>query len=341
MNKSNEFENRSIYLLKGIACIVVVFLHCPFPGILGDAIIYGVRFSVPVFFMTTGYYAYGKNRMWLIKQMKKVVLLIIQGEVFCGIVDLIIEVMQGHKEICNWLRELEIIKHPIKVLLFGSVCNGTLWYLYALFWTLVVLYFIEKYFTYYKFYYCLIPILMLVHIVGRAVLQNYGDINRTVFLFRSAALFGVPFVLFGHLIAEQENFLKKYIKEKESIIILIAGFGLEIVEFIFFHQYMDLHISTIVISFALFWWACMHSSEDYIPLLRIFGKKYSMWVYIVHGPFVKIVNEIIKNITIEKITLLCAWLKPIAVIAISLVLAVCIEWIKKNTENRFSKFETE
>ena len=42
-------ENKSINLLKGIACLIVVLLHCPFPGIVGDAIIYGIRFSVPIF----------------------------------------------------------------------------------------------------------------------------------------------------------------------------------------------------------------------------------------------------------------------------------------------------
>jgi len=42
-------KNEYLNVLKGIACIVVIFLHCPFPGIVGEGIIYGLRFSVPIF----------------------------------------------------------------------------------------------------------------------------------------------------------------------------------------------------------------------------------------------------------------------------------------------------
>ena len=48
--------------IKGIACIVVICLHCPLPGKIGEAVIYGIRFSVPLFFMITGYYCESKSR---------------------------------------------------------------------------------------------------------------------------------------------------------------------------------------------------------------------------------------------------------------------------------------
>ena len=322
-------ENKSINMLKGVACLIVVLLHCPFPGILGEAIIYGVRFSVPIFFMITGYYSYENNELWLIRQMKKTLALIIKGEVFCGIVIVIINMSRRQLEICDWIKNMEVVKHPIKTLCFGSVWNGTLWYLYALFWSLLILYLIEKYFTHKKFLYCLIPIMMLVHIVGRVIVQNFGDINKMIFLFRSAILFGIPFILFGRWIAEYENKLKKYIKENTCMVILMIGIGIEVVEFICWHQYMDLHFSTVVISFALFWWACIHPFEDYIPMLRIFGKKYSMWVYIVHFPCMLMINAIIDNISIEKMNMIYAYMRPIIVIIMSLGLAICIEYIKK------------
>ena len=332
MNKEYVLENKSINLLKGISCLIVVLLHCPFPGIIGEAIIYGVRFSVPIFFMITGYYSYEKSELWLIRQIKKTLALIIKGEVFCGLVRVIIDIGRNQMEIYDWIKNTEIIQHPIKTLFFGSVYNGTLWYLYALFWTVVSLYVIEKYFDYKYIMYGLIPVTLLVHIVGRAVIQNFNDINKIVFLFRSAVLFGVPFVLFGRWIAEYENTLKKYIRGNRCIIILMMGIGFEIAEFICWHQYMDLHFSTIIISFALFWWACIHPSEDYIPVLRIFGKKYSIWVYIVHFPCVLIINEIMTNITSKNRSLFCNWQKPIIVIIMSLILAVCIENLKKKRE---------
>lgn len=36
-------------MLKGIACIIVVFLHISFPGILDKIIGFELKFSVPIF----------------------------------------------------------------------------------------------------------------------------------------------------------------------------------------------------------------------------------------------------------------------------------------------------
>ena len=54
--------------LKGISCVFVVFLHCRFPGVIGNLIIYAFRFPVPIFFMITGYYSYEKDRTWIFKR---------------------------------------------------------------------------------------------------------------------------------------------------------------------------------------------------------------------------------------------------------------------------------
>ena len=326
-------ENKSINLLKGIACLIVVLLHCPFPGIVGDAIIYGIRFSVPIFFMITGYFSYEKNEFWMIRQIKKTLVLIVKGEIFCGIAFVIIKLIRGTFSVIDWIKSTEIIKHPIRILFLGSVWNGTLWYLYALLWTLVILYLIEKYFANMKFLYYYIPILMSIHIIGRVIVQNIGDINKMVFLFRSAILFGVPFVLFGRWIAEYEIILKTHLNAIRCILLFILGIVMEVAEFILYHQYMDLHFSTIIISFALFWWACIHPSEDYLPLLRVFGKRYSMWVYLMHVPCLLIIDAVTEDIDIGKMHLLWDWMKPIIVIMMSLGMSIGIERMEKRRKN--------
>ena len=82
--QSSSKENTGLNFLKGIACLIVILLHCPIPGLLGNAIIYGLRFSVPIFFMITGYFSYNKNRKWILKQIKKTLVLIFQGELISG-----------------------------------------------------------------------------------------------------------------------------------------------------------------------------------------------------------------------------------------------------------------
>ena len=49
-------RNKEIDIIKGIACICVVYIHCPFPGHLGNLISVINRFSVPFFFFISGFY---------------------------------------------------------------------------------------------------------------------------------------------------------------------------------------------------------------------------------------------------------------------------------------------
>ena len=53
-------KHDGINMLKGIACIIVVFLHVPFPGLLGKLISFELNFSVPIFFMISGFFAFKK-----------------------------------------------------------------------------------------------------------------------------------------------------------------------------------------------------------------------------------------------------------------------------------------
>lgn len=47
-----------LYYLKALACLTVVFIHFPLPGIYGKISQCIAQFSVPVFFMISGFFAY-------------------------------------------------------------------------------------------------------------------------------------------------------------------------------------------------------------------------------------------------------------------------------------------
>ena len=50
-------ENRLLNVLKGIACLLVVFIHVPFPGVFGRNIAKIGDVAVPFFFLISGWYA--------------------------------------------------------------------------------------------------------------------------------------------------------------------------------------------------------------------------------------------------------------------------------------------
>lgn len=70
--------NYCLDFVKGIACILVVFMHCEFPGILGTAVQAISRFCVPLFFMVSGYFCFNVNegsKSWLkIRHVAKITL---------------------------------------------------------------------------------------------------------------------------------------------------------------------------------------------------------------------------------------------------------------------------
>ena len=60
MDRQKE-TNVKLDLLKGCACIGVVFIHVSFPGTFGQIVNYISTFAVPVFYMIAGYFAWGKG----------------------------------------------------------------------------------------------------------------------------------------------------------------------------------------------------------------------------------------------------------------------------------------
>ena len=293
--QSSSKENTGLNFLKGIACLIVILLHCPIPGLLGNAIIYGLRFSVPIFFMITGYFSYNKNRKWILKQIKKTLVLILQGELISGSVLFLLFLLERKNfSWIDFISQSTILYQSIRTLFFGSIFNSTLWYLYALLWSFVILYLLNNLPTkIYNYFYFLIPMLLFIHIGGRLYIQNHSDINKYIFLFRSSLLFGIPFVYLGRLISQFKYIIKRFLTLKTTYCLLISGIAFQILEFIIWRQYMDLQFSTIVISLALFFLASEYWHPSSTSIITRLGRELSALMYILHAPIINIVNFIL------------------------------------------------
>lgn len=60
-------------LLKGFACIGVVFIHVSFPGVIGGIIKHASAYAVPIFFLIAGYYSFSKNLNTIKRKLIKIV----------------------------------------------------------------------------------------------------------------------------------------------------------------------------------------------------------------------------------------------------------------------------
>ncbi len=49
-------RNKTFDAFKGIACILIVFIHCAFPGTFGTTVQALSRWATPFFFVVSGYF---------------------------------------------------------------------------------------------------------------------------------------------------------------------------------------------------------------------------------------------------------------------------------------------
>ncbi len=201
-----------------------------------------------------------------------------------------------------------------------SVCNVL---------DLDILYFVRRIHILHKAY-ILIPVLLCVQIFGRAYVQNTYDINQYIFWFRNALTFGIPFTLLGMWIAEYEETLNRKISIKSNLIIILSGFGLIVIEFLTHGQYMDLHVSTVVISFGLFLLAARLRC-DVPKLFAIFlwiGSKWYMWIYLIQMFIINLMNVMAEKINIKE-NPVYRFMAPFAVCVLACACAEGIVRIKK------------
>ena len=68
-------KNYTLYFFEGLACLLVVLIHAPFPGTLGIIFSSAGRFAVPFFFMISGFslFDYLGTPLFCTKIKKKII----------------------------------------------------------------------------------------------------------------------------------------------------------------------------------------------------------------------------------------------------------------------------
>lgn len=327
-------RNWKFDFLKGISCIFVVFLHCRFPGVVGDIIIYSCRFPVPLFFMISGYYCYAKDSSWIKKKAFGILKMLLLTELFYGIWNCLRTFLSGGA-ITDYLKGLPVLIHPVRTLLCGTVFNGVLWYLYAAFWTYCILYVFSRTDKVKNAQYFLIPILLCLQIFGRFHWQNRYDIESDIYLFRNALLFGLPLTLFGSLIAKLEKYIKEWVTWWKSILIGFLGGLLMIAEYFISGQYMDFHLSTVFTSTGLFLLAMTYPLKEtgLLKCVSYIGHRLSMLIYLSQIFFSSVTNMIAEKYGLESDPIFL-WGNPILVCVCSGLFAFLFNSLREGIKDQ-------
>ncbi len=325
-------DNQTLDILKCVSCLIVVCLHCRFPGPAGDAVIYALRFSVPVFFMVSGYYCFQKSGEWILKHLRKILMLVAVTELTSGLVNTAVNYFAYSVSPKEYLTETLSGRSPLKQIFFGPLFNDSLWYLYAMFWTWCVLWLVKRK-KEISVLYCLIPVTLILHILGRYYCQNHYDIDETVFLFRSFLLFGLPFTLTGHFIAEYQSKILRRISCTHCLVMAALGHGLIVCEYFISGQYMDLHFSTVLISVSLFLYAVAKPDTAHFPVLQFIGRRLSGYIYYIHVNIFTVISAVASMSSAGQATLY-KWLEPVITMALSVFMAWGIYSLRRYRRGR-------
>ena len=192
--------NYCLDFIKGIACILVVFMHCEFPGILGTAVQTISRFCVPLFFMVSGYFCFNvseSSKSWLkIRHVAKITLF---ASLFYLAFVLLVELVSHNLEInVSWIKLLiwVMFNEPI-------VVAGQYWFLFALLYTYIFFFIARRYFDNMALYIWAALALIAYYIMAQgAHLAGYHIPN---FVYRNWLIEGFAYFMLGHFLHEYQD----------------------------------------------------------------------------------------------------------------------------------------
>lgn len=323
-------RNKCLNFFKGIACIMVVFIHFPFPGMIGNLIYNFAGFAVPLFFLISGYYSYNENRQIVAEKLRggrirHIGFLCISSMLIYLIYTLIsCYIKGGIKEITLWASQLDSVIKIIKPFFYGNwtilFSSGPLWFLWALLWTYVIFYFINK-FNLYSLAYGVLPVVFLFSFFCNSpfMAQRLYPIPTLNF-----ALYGLPYFLLGNWLAKHiRQILKLLTVITFSIGILIGTVSvlLDTVNVfpncIFNLGFRGVGAFIFAVMFLLY--AQKNPQREIINVLGIIGERYSLFVYIMH---MILGNTIYSLCEMNGWFMEFVWIKPILVVLVTITGAV-------------------
>lgn len=331
-------RNHGLDLTKTICAFMVICIHAPFPGIIGEIIIPLTRIAVPLFFMITGYYySSTKERKHVKKQLYKIFRLFI-GANLLFLVWILLKSYISNDSIITKIGEMFNIKSTLKFILFNeSPFCGHLWYLGAILYVLLIIFLFEKKWNREKLY-PIVPFLLMTDLIfGKYSLLLFKDAIPYI-LVRNFLCVGLPYFLIGDWIYTR-NIKVKASKARIFIYIFVLTTLVERLSLEMFaaNAIRDHYISTTFLSVFTFLLALQHEkiykSISLTALCNI-GAKLSTSIYILHPIFITIITKIITYFSchIPFINVLYSYTAPFVIFIFTAIASLIFHEIKKTNK---------
>lgn len=335
-------RNYGLDLLKFICSFMVICIHAPFPGLMGNIIVPLARIAVPLFFMITGYYySHTSERKKELKQIGKIFRLFVGANLLYFLFSLL-KIFVNGESFAAFFSNTCSLKSVVKFVIFNESPFGVhLWYLGAILYVLLIVFLFEKKWNR-KYLYPLIPFLLLMDLVlGKYSLLLLGK-SLPYILVRNFLCVGLPYFLIGDMLYRY----KTSIKSKNAILLsllfacttlteryLLGTFNLNAVR--------DHYISTTFLSVFIFMSALQYEGNNQskiIDKLSFAGAKLSTNIYILHPMFITaiavLMNHLPDNKTFDTIY---GYAAPFIIFIVSIIASLVLHKINEILSVRLSK----
>ncbi len=314
-------RNQSVECCRLFCSAIVIFLHIPLPKILASEITLLARFTVPFFFMISGYYAFGTGYETRVRRVKTLVKLNIVSTLLYLLWD-IVPLLQHQGAAINYIT-VNYIKWKVLVELVAFHVNplsGHLWYLLALLWCwFLFMVYPEKRKGYGFLYYLSILLLAAFFVLSTGVFLGRRYFDNLIY--RNGYLMGFPIFMIG-------VFLKEY-KEKINFktwhLWVVFGIGLLLSIWqwrILGEGEMPMGMLLSVAAVIL-----LLQKQPVCPIhwiqskLRYFGKV-STVVYMIHMLIVYFYVKYMQGAIQVRLGVWEEWIQPLAVLVLSFFVAI-------------------
>lgn len=326
-------RNFTLDFVKGIACIFVVFIHVPFPGIVGEMISELADFAVPFFYMISGYYAYYEDGRG-IEELKRKIRHILNLTYTAISVYVIFHLISSGVKVgfLNEIKNLLQIRNWLRLILLGDfnfIEAGHLWYLPCLIYSYALLLFVYKKQAIEKVKKG-VPVLFALKIIVTILVESFG---LSWFIKANFVISALPWICLGILLARKA----KTIDIKKNKVLLLGGVGIVLSLWGVFDS-LKINVSvcgTICLSVSIFLWCICFSQMASRGLISEIGRKYSSYIYLFHILVYRCVNTVCSYIVNVDEHILLQWSMPVIVVFMTGVSVLFVDVFFKTKSVRY------
>ena len=280
---------------RGIASLLIVLIHCRFPGILGGVSVAIARAAVFYFFIISGFFTFRADENAFYRALRRQILKIIKitGVAFIlGITWRIILAVFGKSgSLAMLAHEWISLDSLINVLVFQKdIILGPYWFLLSLLLCYPAIYIIRK-----TKAFVLSELLMMLLLLMNVFLSEIINIDNIIY-YRNFWLSAFPFFVMGYLFHKRIEKITTR-ERKKTVWGMCIGVALTLVEYFILGNRL-IYVGSVVLALTALFYAVDFPDKE-IKFLSTIGEKYSLIIYIIHWYFIDIYAIVLKYINLQ------------------------------------------